>query len=379
LPRSAMQTLHSLPCVRRVRVRVRLALGAVCLSSLLCVVAIAPASSEGASPRALARSDARARVAISGADVRASLVGAASWPGRPFAATSFWNARLTQQAPLARRSRAYVQQLVSQVHAFNPWLNSTSYGVPVYVVGPHVRDVRVKLDTWGPDLQRAFDGVPIPERAHGAAGTDSQLTIWQPSRNRLWEFWQLERVQGHWNAHWGGEMRDVSRSPGYFTHSELTNDWGATATGLPLLGGLITFRDLQRGFIDHALAISLVEAEPDDWSWPAQRTDGDYFTKAPVEIPEGMRFRLNPRIDVNALHLPPLDRMLALAAQRYGIVVRDKSGAVTFYGQDPVGMGNPWPAAFDDEYPDNVLAEFPWGDLEALRPHLSCCWGPPNP
>ena len=62
-----------------------------------------------------------------------------------------------------------------------------------------------------------------------------------------------------WHARWGGEMDNVSTNPGYFTHAGQTNNWGATATGLPLLGGLITVADLQRGYINHALAISLVE------------------------------------------------------------------------------------------------------------------------
>jgi hypothetical protein len=373
--------------VSRIRMRpfhpigIRRGLALLVLTCLCTGAMVTPAAGRGASTSAHAQASAaaRARVRISRADVRASLVGVFRWPGRPFAPTSFWNAHLSRHPAIARRSRAYVAELAAQVHNFDPWLNSSSYGVPVYVVGAHVFKVRVKLDTWAPDLQRAFDAVPIPERARSAAGSDAQLTVWQPSRNRLWEFWQLRQIGGRWTARWGGEMNDVSRNPGYFTHSGLTNDWGATATGLPLLGGLITFQDLERGYIDHALALSLVETEPEYWSWPAQRTDGGIFDKERAEIPEGMRFRLNPGLDVNALHLPPLDRMLALAAQRYGIVVRDKSGAVTFYGQDPVGIADPWPDAFENEYPNNVLDLFPWKDLEALRPRLSCCWGPPHP
>ena len=40
--------------------------------------------------------------------------------------------------------------------------------------------------------------------------------------------------------------------------------------------------------------------------------------------------------------------MLAQAAQTYGIVLRDQSGAVTLYAQDPTTAGsNPWSAAFN--------------------------------
>src|SRR6185437_8158383 len=148
---------------------------------------------------------------------------------------------------------------------------------------------------------------------------DEHMTVWQPSTDKLWEFWKMHLASDGWHARWGGEMDNVSTSPGYFTHSGITNDWGASATSLPLLGGLVTEADLQRGYINHALAISLVQTEQNCWSWPAQRTDGATAASAGVSpIPEGTRFRLDPAIDVASLNLPPLTRMLAQAAQTYG-------------------------------------------------------------
>lgn len=301
----------------------------------------------------------------------------APWPGNPFSPTSFWNEPLSANAALAPDSHAYVDELTRQVHAYGPWFNTTSYSVPVYVVPADEPTRHVTLDTWGPDLQQAFDEVPIPPDAKAAAGTDESMTIWQPSTNRMWDFWLMHKSGGQWHARWGGEMDDVSQNPGYFDHSGQTDNWGATATGLPLIGGLVTFADLKRGYINHALAMAVVEAEPDYWSWPAQRTDGGTFTPGITAIPEGMRFRLDPHLDIAKLNLPPIDRMLAEAAQRYGIVIRDKAGAVVFYGQDPVSEPkNPWPAAFGGQWINNVVQLFPWSHLEALKPSLSCCWGP---
>ena len=81
---------------------------------------------------------------------------------------------------------------------------------------------------------------------------------------------------------------------------------GATATGLPLLGGLVTLADLQGGSINHALAVSLVEAEKATWAWPAQRTDGWTFSSNINPIPEGTRFRLDPTLNVDNLPGPPI-------------------------------------------------------------------------
>jgi hypothetical protein len=300
---------------------------------------------------------------------------ATAWPGNPFSPTSFWNSPLASNVPVSPFSGHYVDELVRQVHDYHPWMNTTSYSVPVYVVPRNQATRHVTLDTWGPDLQQAFDRVPIPSHAKPAGGTDRSMTVWQPSTNRLWDFWIMHRAKGGWHARWGGEMDNVSTNLGYFTHSGQTNNWGATATGLPLLGGLVTLADLKRGYINHALAIALVETQWAKYSWPAQRTDGSSFTQGIWAIPEGMRFRLDPRLNIARLHLPLIDRMLAQAAQRYGIVVRDKAGAVVFYGQDPVTQStNPWPAAFGNQYPNNVLDQFPWSHLEALQTQMECCW-----
>ena len=51
-------------------------------------------------------------------------------------------------------------------------------------------------------------------------------------------------------------------------------------------------------------------------------------------------------LDVSSIKGPAIVRMLAAAAQRYGIIVRDKAGSVALYGQDPKSLPrNPWPAA----------------------------------
>ncbi len=63
--------------------------------------------------------------------------------------------------------------------------------------------------------------------------------------------------------------------------------------------------------------------------------------------------------------------MMAEAAQRYGIVIRDRSGVVAFYAQDPKPSGrDPYPAIFGGTYPDELLAKFPWGRLQVLKLHL---------
>jgi hypothetical protein len=297
------------------------------------------------------------------------------WPGNPFSATSIWNSPLVADAPVASDSKALVNNLIGQViDTHGGWIDTWDYSDPVYVVGHGQADVHVTLDDENPSLQQAFDAVPVPADATAALGDDEQMTVWQPSTNRLWDFWHMQRESDGWHARWGGEMQDVSHNPGYFQNSGLDLNWGATATGLPLLGGLITFADLRRGYINHAVALALPQTQARDWVWPAQRTDGATYGSA--AIAEGTRFRLDPRLDLSHLELSPLGLMIARAAQRYGIIVRDKGGAVTFFGQAPVGRDDPWTQELDGKYPNQALDGFPWTHLEVIRSTTGCCWSP---
>ena len=62
--------------------------------------------------------------------------------------------------------------------------------------------------------------------------------------------------------------------------------------------------------------------------------------------------------------------MIAEAAQRYGLFVRDQSGAVAFYAEQPTQPGpNPYTGpggAFGTLDPKALTAAFPWGYLEVV-------------
>jgi hypothetical protein len=303
-------------------------------------------------------------------------------PAKPlFASTSFWNTRLPAVTPLDANSGAMVQSLAAEAQRemqarVGPWIATNNSSTPLYRVPHDQARVRVHLDAEGTpgeaSLQQAFASVPIPRNAKPAAGQDRHMTVWQPSTGRLWEFWQARRAADGWHARWGGAIRHVSRSPGYYTASAWpgsTHNWGATATSLPVIGGTMTIDELERGSINHALAVALPAPRSGAFAWPAQRTDG---TGSATAIPEGARLRLDPRVDVAALGLPRVGEMIALAAQRYGIVVRDQTHkGISLFAEDPRGQRpNPYDRLFADQSPLELLAKFPWDRLQVLRMHL---------
>jgi hypothetical protein len=332
---------------------------------------------------------------ISGASGQDRSAGARKLPASSgavlFAPDSVWNKPLASNAPLDPASHAMARGLAAQAArelalGIGPWIETNFDSTPIYRVPADQPTVRVQLDNgisnaWRSSLQPAFDAVPIPRDARPAAGSDGHMTVWQPSTNKLWELYEARKESDGWHFKWGGAMEDVSRSPGYYTTSSWPGAlpvWGSTATSLPIAAGVITLREIQQGHIDHALALNLPYPREGVWAWPAQRSDGT--GTAPDAIPEGAHLRLDPRLDLSALHLPRLAVMMARAAQKYGMIVRDQTHhAIGFFTEDPTPTDptlfyvDHVPRAqgpFQGLWPVQLLRNFPWRAVEVLKMSL---------
>jgi hypothetical protein len=286
-----------------------------------------------------------------------------------FAPTSIWNTALPGNAALAGTSRQLTKALVDQRNARGAWINTTTFSTPVYRVPAGQAGAPVWIDHPASSnkekLQGELTAVPIPAGAKASPDSDSRMVVWQQSSDRQWEFWhmtyQATGLKPGWHAGWGAVIQHVSQSSGI-------NPWpfGATASGLALMGGLITTDDVRSGSIDHALALGVPQATQGVIFAPANRSDGRY--SGVNAIPEGTRFRLDPKLNLNALGLPPATLEIARAAQRYGMIVRDGSGSVSLYAEEPTSS-NPYPAWFGGRSASQLMQRFPWNHLQALPPN----------
>jgi hypothetical protein len=301
---------------------------------------------------------------------------------------SVWNRTVAPDAPLDPTSAALVARLTGMVAADQqnwrgPWIDTTKCATPIYRVPARQARVRVHLrrgrSRWARPLQRAFARVPLPSNVQPSKCSDAALALWQPATDRYWEFWKLERRRTGWHADWGGAIRHVSRNPGYFRRRDwpgANTSWGASATSLTLAGGLIKLSDLAQGHIDHALVLVLPQTRAGQWSRPAQRTDTWGGDTAADSIPAGARFRLDPSLDLSTLALPPLTRMLAAAAQRYGLIVTERTNWMVGIGAESgapyvgTGAANPYAPYLGGLRANQILNAFPWDRLQLLRLRL---------
>ncbi len=322
-------------------------------------------------------------------------------PGREFAADSYVHRLLPPDTEKDPRSDIWVRSLLAQIrdHYGTVAVNTEGHTPPLFIAGPDTPTVRVRAERadmpgWSfPPLQAQWLDVPLPEGFRASAGTDKEAILYQPSTGRYWEFWGLEksgrtitdssgRSVPEWRAAWGGRIDNLASNGGYFPTTPAGHKFGTAATGLALLAGLITIAEQRRGEVNHALHIALPRARKGRWAWPAQRTDG--AEDDPLAIPQGVTFRLPASLDLDRIAMDPYARMLARAAQRHGIVVRDTAGAVVLYAENPLASGA------DDPYhnlggifrcPEGKAVEacwsysrlrgFPWDRLEAIKASLT--------
>ena len=296
---------------------------------------------------------------------------------RFFSPHSFWNEPLSANAPRDPDSAGMVAKLMTYVKAQlaaknGPWLNASHDGVAIVTVPANQPTVRVTLVNHSPDpaLSAAWSAVPLPSSAQPSNG-DCDLAVWQPATDRLWEFFELAHTSSGWQADWGGAMHNVSSNPGVYTAAAWPGAkswWGVTAASLSIVGGAITVNDLAAGQIDHALALVVPDTRRGWYASPAERDDGQSTSRD--SLPEGAHLRIDPSLNLANLNMPPLTRMIAEAAQRYGIIVRDTSPIVAFVGQDPTG--NPaaqsvYVSAYGGLDAWQLMSYFPWSHLQVLR------------
>jgi hypothetical protein len=299
---------------------------------------------------------------------------------RFFSPTSFFNMPVPTNAPLDPNSAAIMSQFAKEAAEEGPKnelnIDTSAWSIPVYSVPASQPTVRVRenKEVPMPELQSAWEAVPVPSNAQPAQGLDKHLVIWQPSTDKLWEFYQFEWSSTGPQAVWGGAMERTSEQSGVYGPTVRTGakpKWGASASSLSIAGGLMTLEDLEKGEINHAIAL-VIPHPSSQYASPANRTDGT--NTSPLALPEGAHLRLDPHLDLAALHLPRMVLVMAEAAQRYGIFIRDRGGNIAFYGEDPTPTGtDPYHGPggyYEGKCACRILESFPWSHLQLLKMEL---------
>lgn len=286
-----------------------------------------------------------------------------------FSPQSFWNTTIARY-PTLNTSTAIVDAISTSALSSTRF-DTTDQGAAVYTAGPS--DATVSVTAWdcagsGADnsLNALWQAVPIPYYA-APGGSAGSMIVYQPTTGTMWEFGRMQQVAGQWQACTGGRIDNTSAQMGIFGGS-----YGVLESGFALLGGQISIQELKRGYIGHAVGLSVPQVGPGT-SWPANRSvSGSGF------IDVGQRLQLDPSLNIDSLGLSSTARIIAKAAQKYGFVVWGYASQPTVIGESPVsstarGLPNPY-----GSIGSTSLSGFPWDKLRALPADYGQSGAPPS-
>lgn len=267
-----------------------------------------------------------------------------------FPADNVWHAEVSK-LPVRSDSAALVSAIgaSSPVHAdFGAGLwQGGPIGIPITTVPAGQAKVRVSFDYAG---ESDKGGYPIPRNAKIEGGPNSDgdrhVIILDQAACKAYElFAAYPQGDGSWKCGSGAifDLRANALRPKGWT--------SADAAGLSILAGLVRYEEVAAGRIDHAIRIT-VPRSANAFIWPARHSASDRSGTLP---PMGLRLRL--KSSVNIAKLPTQARIVALAMQRYGVIVADN--------------GSPWfiSGAPDDRWSNDALralGSLSGNDFEAI-------------
>jgi hypothetical protein len=300
----------------------------------------------------------RVGTARSSGRVRTLALPQAGFPS-PFGPGSMWNRPLAKNRPVHPNSDALMANWAGR-YLRNPNMTLRAWGVAVAEVRRSDPRYHVPCTKY-PCTLGAFGAFRIPVTAKPDPGGDGHLSVHDRAARREWGMWQAshDADAGRWSASAGAAVSLAG--DGIARGGKASGN----AANFPLLGGLVRPEEISYGRIKHPLAFGQPGIGPGRPVCPA--TSNVATTRDPLALREGTLLQLDPAVDVEALDLPPWQRVIARALQEYGMYLRDNSGTLTVYAENPVSRGyDAWARVGLRGESVGFSSAFPWRRMRVI-------------
>jgi hypothetical protein len=202
------------------------------------------------------------------------------------------------------------------------------YGIPFVVVAPSQPAVPVTYVAYGDESDPGPFPIPpdAPVEGGDAATGDRHVLVVRSGTCELFELYRAFPTGAGWQADSGARFdlgSNALRPLGWTS---------ADAAGLPILPGLVRYDEVAAGEIRHAIRVTFARTRR-GYVLPA--THFASSSDAADLPPMGMRFRLKASFDVASL--TGQARVIAVAMQRYGLIVADNGSNWYFQGAPDPG------------------------------------------
>jgi hypothetical protein len=250
-----------------------------------------------------------------------------------FPTDNYWNTSV-RNLPVHPRSRQWMKRMDPDVDLhpdFGPsYGDGPDYGIPVTTVQHSHPRVRVRF-TYADESDHVRYPLGHDTRIEGGrrSNGDRHAIIVDRGACRLYETFATRRRHGRWYAGSGATWSLGSNAlrPDSWT--------SADAAGLPILPGLLRWKEVRARDVDHAIRFTTPVSSR--WHlWPARHDAGSKDShRFP---PMGARFRLRSSYDASALS--PGARAVVKAMKTYGLVLADNGSPWFFQGE----QNGHWPS-----------------------------------
>lgn len=275
---------------------------------------------------------------------------------RVFPSDNWWHADVSG-LPMHSRSAQWLSHMSTHVELhpdFGPsYGDGPNYGIPVTVVkGTHPR-VRVRFG-YASESDRV--GYPFGKdtKIEGGrnSGGDMHAVVVDRDRCKLFETWNTRVRKGRWAAGSGAvwSLKSNSLRPEGWT--------SADAAGLPILPGLLRWREVKNGTLDHAIRFTTDETS-DHYLWPARHHAGS--TTSLGYPPMGSRFRLSASYPTRGYSAKA--KVVIAAMKKYGLVLADNGSPWYFQGERNAN----WPPSLVEELKQIPASAFVAVDTSSLK------------
>lgn len=268
-------------------------------------------------------------------------------PLRAFTADSWWNTPLPSDAPSDPSASAILRYMSTADEAGEGCVRlagagNSSWGQPVYWAGPGDPEYDISL--------RNFDEVPelrnlrIPRGARAAGNNDGSMTVFDVQRGYTVAFTDSAYDEGadRWSA--SGATVTYLDSNGLDVRTGKASDDRNVGSHRGNNGAVMMARldEVDAGRIDHVLKVASGPEVSKDHVFPMVGSDGS--SRDPAAPPQGLRFRIKPSVELDALGLEPQALVIAEALQRYGFYIGDSAGVTALKLEDTraEGRGQGW-------------------------------------
>lgn len=275
---------------------------------------------------------------------------------RVFPADNWWHADVSD-LPVHARSRQWLSHMSTDrdLHPdFGPsYGDGPDYGIPITVVRPGHRTVRVRFD-YASESDRVRYPFGRDTRIEGGRGSDGDkhAVVVDRGRCRLYETWNTRVRGGRWVAGSGAvwSLRSNALRPDGWT--------SADAAGLPILPGLLRWSEVRGGRVDHAIRFT-TDVTSRHYLWPARHQAGSVDSLA--YPPMGARFRLRAGFSTGGYSARAVTVIEAM--KTYGLVLADNGSRWYFQGEQHAA----WPPGLIEELKTIPAAAFEAVDTASLR------------